>query len=152
MTTFTSLTEAQRNQHVEVCRYFFRANVMKKHLDALVEKHGAADKAAVAEWDEFWAYYSFWLSGLWVACEGIERIKFGGADVVSEAKLGLKLLRPVRHATFHYKSNTADMMRHFANHELVLITAWELHDYLLDAIGDFLASLPPEYVEAMDGV
>jgi hypothetical protein len=149
---FANLTNAQRNQHVEVCRYFFRANVMKKHLDALVEKYGTADKAAVEEWDEFWAYYSFWLSGLWVACEGIERIRFGDADTIAEAKRGMTLLHPIRQATFHYKPSTAQMMRHFDIHELALTTAWTLHANLLDTIGEFLESLPPEYLQAMDDV
>lgn len=61
---FEDISDARRNQYVEVCRYFFRANVMKKRLDELVASHGTAPAAARAEWDEFWAYYSFWLSGL----------------------------------------------------------------------------------------
>lgn len=149
---FDNLTTSQLNQHMEVCRYFFRANVMKKQLDALVEKHGTVDQAAVAEWDDFWAYYSFWLSGLWVTCEGIERIKFGDDEIIAKAKRGMSLLHPVRQATFHYKPTTAQMMRHFDNHELAITSAWALHDNIMDVIGEFLASLPPEYVEAMDGV
>lgn len=150
MAMFDDLTTSQRNQHFEVCRYFFRSAVLKKHLDELVEKYGNVEKAVLAEWDEFWCYYSFWLSGLWVACEGIERIGFGDEEIIAEAKRGMSLLHPIRQATFHFKPNTAQMMRHFENHELALTSAWALHENIKTVVGEFLVSLPDEYLDGLD--
>lgn len=143
-----AMTQASFNQHVEVCRYFFRANVMKKRLEAMIVEHGGEVAAVEAEWDEFWAYYCFWLSGLWVACEGVDRIKFGDQTFQEFAKACRSKLRPVRQATFHYKPSTSQMMEHLDSvHGLTELRA--LHDTFGKAVAAFLHSAPQEYVDAM---
>ncbi len=146
---FDELSDAQRNRHMEMCRYFFRSNVMKKHLDELVSRFGGIEEAVTAEWDEFWAYYSFWLAGLWVACEGIERISFGSDKFVAYVKAGKSLLHPIRQATFHFKPTTSDMMKHFETHDAATMKPWDLHQRIMDQIQDFLESLPPEYEQGL---
>jgi len=147
---FDHLSKKERNQHVEVCRYFFRCNVMKNNLEALVAMHGGIDKAVTTEWDEFWTYYSFWLSGLWVACEGIERIKFGDVDFITFVKTSMSLLHPIRQATFHFRPNTSQMSRHFDS-GAEWIKLRDIHNRIANMVGAFLASLPPEYLDSMDG-
>jgi hypothetical protein len=147
---FSDLPDSKRKQFIELCRYFFRSNVMKKHLDNLIEKHGGADKAAKADWDEFWAYFSYWLAGLWVVCEGIDRVDFGDGALREQAAELRPLLHPIRQATFHYKPDTSQMMRYFQNHQEALSSASQFHQDLMGYIGRFLASLPDEFLERLD--
>ncbi|WBO21118.1 hypothetical protein [Sphingomonas abietis] len=127
---------------IELCRYFFRANVMKKHLDKMVMDHDGIDGAIAEDWDAFWAYHNFWLAGLWVACEGFDRLKLSDAEICNLAKATRSYLHPLRQATFHFKADVSQMARYFDGHPHNINAAAQLHDAMKNYLGTFLQTLP----------
>jgi hypothetical protein len=113
-------------------RYWFRADLMHKHVHALVEKY--EPNLSGMKSDDYWEFETYlvhWVSALFVLVEGFNKLKLRDARVERLFNAHVGQLKAARHETYHFVLKQTEFDKTIFGHK-GLNWAEELHD----AIGE----------------
>jgi hypothetical protein len=80
-----------------------------------------------SDWSRFHTYYSYWLSGLYVVCEGWRDLKLKDATIDDLIDKHVDALRIFRNGTFHYQRHPGKLLQFHNGPEIRLNWAEDLH-------------------------
>jgi hypothetical protein len=119
-----------------LAEYWFRARMMHEYMHAIMKEYDRdIDVIYKKKGWEFETYLTYWLSALFVAVEGFNKLKLKDARVQKLFKGHLRYLKAMRHETYHFsvvKTREASQVLGQMN------WAEDLHEALGNFIGEYV--------------